>query len=149
LTDLPSAPPSPPYALGPHTADYAAHAPQWVGTERGTYGPFLHPPRCHRACDFHRTRRPPARIFTLVSFCRHRLYSQPYHSPGSYFEAPRTLWPFALYAAFPRADYYGHADSLQTRPGFSEVVSNPLLPLPLSSSEESPMFPLLDSNKIT
>src|SRR6266850_2143460 len=83
---------------------------KWVGTERGTYGPFLHPPRCHRACDFHRTRRPPARIFTLVSFCRHRLYSQPYHSPGSYFEAPRTLWPFALYAAFPRADYYGHAD---------------------------------------
>ena len=23
---------------------------------------FSHPPRCHRACDFHRTRRPPERI---------------------------------------------------------------------------------------
>jgi hypothetical protein len=83
---------------------------KWVGTERGTYGPFLHPPRCHRACDFHRTRRPPARTLTLVSFCRHLLYAQHDHSPGSYFEAPRTRWPFAMYAAFPRPDYYGHAD---------------------------------------
>ena len=37
--------------------------------------------------------------------------SPPSHSPGSYFEAPDKLWPFAMDAAFPRADYYGHADS--------------------------------------
>jgi len=35
---------------------------EWVGTERGLDSPFLHPPRCHRACDFHRTRRPHERI---------------------------------------------------------------------------------------
>lgn len=29
---------------------------------------FPHPPRCHRACGFHRTRRPPARTITFVSF---------------------------------------------------------------------------------
>jgi hypothetical protein len=29
---------------------------------------FSHPPRCHRACGFHRTRRPPVRTLTLVSF---------------------------------------------------------------------------------
>src|SRR5258705_416304 len=39
---------------------------KWVGTERGTYGPFLHPPRCHRACGFHRTRRPPIGLTTPV-----------------------------------------------------------------------------------
>jgi len=33
-----------------------------------------------------------------------------YHSAGSYFEATDKLWPFALCAAFPRADSYGHAD---------------------------------------
>jgi hypothetical protein len=33
-----------------------------------------------------------------------------YHSAGSYVEAPDKLWPFALGAAFPRADYDGHPD---------------------------------------
>jgi hypothetical protein len=34
-----------------------------------------------------------------------------YTGAGSYFDAPDKLWPFAMYAAFPRSDYYGHADS--------------------------------------
>jgi hypothetical protein len=49
-----------------------AVATQWIGTERTALPVFLHPLRCHRACDFHRTRRPPVRTFTLVSFHRHR-----------------------------------------------------------------------------
>jgi hypothetical protein len=64
---------------------------------------------------------------------------------GSYFDAPDKLWPFAMYAAFPRSDYYGHADSLQTYPRFSGVVSNPLLPLSLSSAAGSPTFVIMDS----
>jgi hypothetical protein len=50
---------------------------------------------------------------------------------------------------FPSSDYYGHADSLQTHPRFSVVVSNPLLPLSLPSSARSPMFPSMDSSEIT
>ena len=66
---------------------------------------------CHRACGFHRTRRPPARTFTLVS-CLPTSARIPkrYHSAGSYFEVPEKLWPFALCVAFPRSDYYDHAD---------------------------------------
>jgi hypothetical protein len=37
-------------------------------------------------------------------------HALPYHSAGSYFEAPDTRWPFTLGAAFPHADDYGHAD---------------------------------------
>jgi hypothetical protein len=75
-------------------------------------------------------------------------YSPPSHSPGSYFEAPDRLWPFALYAAFPRSNYYDHADSRQTHRRFSGVIANLLLPLSLPSSDGSPMVPLMDSNRI-
>ena len=86
---------------------------QWVGTERGTFGPSLYPPRWDWACDLHRTQPPPARKFTLVSFpSPSTRVHWPYHWTGSYFEAPYKLWPFALYAAFPRSDYYDHADCL-------------------------------------
>ena len=71
-----------------------------------------HPPRCHRACGFHRTRRPPMRPFTLVSFLTTLVgIPLPSHSSGSYVEAPHTLWPFPLWTAFPSSEYYGHADS--------------------------------------
>ena len=35
---------------------------------------------------------------------------------------PLPVWPFALYAAFPRSDYYGHADSLQAHWRFSGLL---------------------------
>ncbi len=38
---------------------------------------------------------------------------------------PLLVWPFAMYAAFPRADYYGHADSLQTHPRFWDGLPRP------------------------
>jgi hypothetical protein len=44
--------------------------------------------------------------------------STPHPWPVGHFEG--TDRSFALYAVFPRADYYGHADSLQTHPRFSE-----------------------------
>jgi hypothetical protein len=46
-----------------------AVSPSAVGRDR-THSRTVssHPPRCHRACGFHRTRRPPEWTFTLVSF---------------------------------------------------------------------------------
>jgi hypothetical protein len=44
--------------------------------------------------------------------------STPHPWPVGHFEG--TDRSFALYAVFPRAEYYGHADSLQTHPRFSE-----------------------------
>ena len=38
---------------------------------------------------------------------------------------PHTVWPFALWAAFPPSDYYGHADSLQTHPRISGLFPTP------------------------
>jgi hypothetical protein len=60
---------------------------------------------------------------------------------------PLKLWPFAMYAAFPHSDYYGHADFLQPHPRFSGVVSNPLLPLSFTSAEGSPKFLMMDSTR--
>jgi hypothetical protein len=34
----------------------------------------------------------------------------PSHPGGCLLGLPLPVWPFALYVAFPRADYYGHAD---------------------------------------
>jgi hypothetical protein len=52
-----------------------------------------------------------------------------------------------MYVAFPRSEYYGYADSLQTHPRFSGVVSNSLFPLSLASSGGSPMFTATDSTE--
>ena len=88
--------------------------------------------------DFHRARRPPPGYFASFPSadicCIHSITS-----PGSYFEAPRTLSPFALYTAFPRADYYGRAYCDR---GIRELrcVSTPLLPLSFTSLISSPMF---------
>jgi hypothetical protein len=107
---------------------------------------FSHPPRCHRACDFHRTRRPPIRTFTLI-FLLPPNRDSPVYRGRAVLKAPDKLWPFAMCAAFPRSNYYGHADFPQPHPRFSEVVSNPLLPLSFASAEGSPMFPLIDSTR--
>jgi hypothetical protein len=52
-----------------------------------------------------------------------------------------------MYVAFPRSEYYGYADSLQTHPRFSGGVSTPLLPLSLTSSAGSPKFSAMDSTR--
>jgi hypothetical protein len=74
-------------------------------------------------------------------------YAPPSHSAGSYFEAPDKLWSFPLYVAFPRSEYDGHADSHLTHSRFSEVVSNPLLPLSFASSDGPPTFSTRDSTR--
>jgi hypothetical protein len=38
---------------------------------------------------------------------------------------PLKLWPFALYAAFPRSDYYDHADSRHTHLGIWDGFPRP------------------------
>jgi hypothetical protein len=53
-----------------------------------------------------------------------------------------------MYVAFPRSEYYGHADSLQMHRRFSAVVSTPLLPLSFPSSAGSPMCTNVDSNEM-
>src|SRR5688572_27140246 len=85
---------------------------QWVGTERGAVWPVspfppLSPyvrlsPHTATACQ---------ESITLIS-CppTSARIPKPSHSVYPYFEAPDKLRPFALYVAFPRADYYGHAD---------------------------------------
>jgi hypothetical protein len=50
---------------------------------------------------------------------------KPSHLDGVTTHLPLTVWPFALYAAFPRADYYGHADSLRTHPRFWDEFPRP------------------------
>jgi hypothetical protein len=69
-----------------------------------------HPPRCHRACGFHRTRRPHERISSFSCSTDIGKDSQAFTFSGVTTRTPFTVWPFALYVAFPRADYYGHAD---------------------------------------
>jgi hypothetical protein len=76
------------------------------------------------------------------------LRSRPF-IPDGYCHFEGTDRSFALSVAFPRSDYYGHADSRQTHRRFSGVVASPLLPLSLPSSDGSPIFPLMDSNRIT
>jgi hypothetical protein len=108
---------------------------------------FSHPPRCHRACDFHRTRRPPKRIDGVECSVDLGKDSQAFTFNGITTHPPLKLWPFAMWTAFPPSDYYGHADFRQPHPRFSEAVSNPLLPLSLPSAEGSPMFPSMDSTR--
>jgi hypothetical protein len=119
---------------------------KWVGTERGILDPFLHPPRCHRACGFHRTRRPPPRTIILVSF---RLPTKIpwYTGTGSYFEAPEKLWSFPLYVAFPRSEYYDHADSTQGHRRFSEWLPIRYISLSFAFPQWSPTFPMMDSTE--
>jgi hypothetical protein len=57
------------------------------------------------------------------------------------------LRPFALYAAFPRSDYYGLFDCLQGLGDFGAGLPC-LLPLSLTSLSGSPVFNLEDSNKM-
>src|SRR5687767_2432127 len=50
---------------------------------------------------------------------------------------PLTVWPFALYVAFPRSDYYGHADAAWGIGGFGITFVLPslaLLAIPMSLS---------------
>jgi hypothetical protein len=63
-------------------------------------------------------------------------------------EAPTRLWPFAMYAAFPRSDYYGHADCRHGHWGFSGEFPRPYLSLPLAFHASSPMFTLVDSSEV-
>jgi hypothetical protein len=69
-----------------------------------------HPPRCHRACGFHRTRRPHERISSFSCSADIGKDSQALTCSGVTTRPPFTVWPFALYVAFPHSDYYGHAD---------------------------------------
>jgi hypothetical protein len=55
--------------------------------------------------------------------------------------------PFALYAAFPRADYYGSADFLPVHPRIFGGVATSLLPLSFASLEGAPVFTMMDSSK--
>jgi hypothetical protein len=69
-----------------------------------------HPPRCHRACGFHRTRRPHERMSSFSCSADMGKDAHTFTFSGVTTRTPFTVWPFALYGAFPRSDHYGHAD---------------------------------------
>src|SRR5215472_19072360 len=82
---------------------------EWVGTGRTASSVSPHPPRCHRACGFHRTRRPHERTY-WPECSRHIAQDSLVLSLARMTtHLPLTVWPFALYVAFPRSDYYSHA----------------------------------------
>jgi hypothetical protein len=60
---------------------------------------------------------------------------------------PLSLWAFALYVAFPHADYSAQSDCLQGLGHFGTSLPS-LLPLSFSSLSGSPGFALKDSNKM-
>ena len=102
-----------------------------------------HPPRCHRACGFHRTRRPHERISSFSCSADIGKDSQAFTFSGVTTRTPFTVWPFALYVAFPRADYYGHADCGRgpRRIGITCVLpSLALLAIPMSLSHVHPSW---------
>ena len=101
-----------------------AHS-QWVGTERGILRPVSPSPRCHRACDFRRTRRPPERIYGSECSIDIGKDSQALASDGVTTHPPLKLWPFPMYVAFPRSEYYGHADSRYIHPGIWGELPRP------------------------
>jgi hypothetical protein len=69
------------------------------------------PPRYHRTCGFHRIRRPPERSYWPECSIGIGQASQACTSDGVTAHLPLQVWPFPLYAAFPRSEYYGHADA--------------------------------------
>src|SRR5215510_3528808 len=119
---------------------------EWVGTGRTASSVSPHPPRCHRACGFHRTRRPHERTFQgsgcsadigedAHAFTFSRITTHP----------PLKLWSFPLSAAFPRAEYSDHADSYPAHQRISALFPALLLPLSFTSLARSPTFTMIDS----
>jgi hypothetical protein len=64
---------------------------QWVGTGRTAFPVFSRPPRCHRACGFHRTRRPHERIYDVLGSTASEVDS---HFPGALRGTPRCSTSF-------------------------------------------------------
>ena len=58
----------------------------------------------------------PRRGFPAFVFRRHRQGFPSLRIRRSNYSQPLPVWPFPMYAAFPRSEYYGHADSLPMHP---------------------------------
>src|SRR6266850_1369178 len=72
-------------------------------------------------CGFHRIQPPPERFAGLECSADIGEDSQAFPFSRMTTHPPLKLWPFPMYAAFPRSEYYGQADSLWTHRRFSRL----------------------------
>jgi hypothetical protein len=113
-----------------------------------------HPPRCHRACDFHRTRRPHERSY---GFWGSPDYEVDSHFPGALRGIPPGITYFACLSRCGPSPctWLSHAPSTMATltpgmgiGGLQEGFPLPHVSLSLTSHTSSPMFTLIDSNEV-